>query len=64
MHPPQEILDDNDDILRVRDRKQRNRIFQAINHGNFEFEMDFTDSPARAYFYVCWLSPYADARVA
>jgi hypothetical protein len=64
MHPLQGILDDNDDILHVRDRKQRNRIFQAINRGNFEFEMDFTDSPARACFYVCWLFPYADARIA
>ncbi|KAI0268910.1 hypothetical protein BGY98DRAFT_1018014 [Russula aff. rugulosa BPL654] len=43
----QEILDDNDEILRAQDRRQRNRIFQAINHGQPEFEIDFADSPAR-----------------
>jgi len=52
----QEILDDNDEVLSGRDRKQRNRIFQAIQHGNFEHEMDFADSPARACFIMLALS--------
>lgn len=43
----QEFLDDNNEILRAQDRKQRNRIFQAINHGEPEFEIDFADSQAR-----------------
>jgi hypothetical protein len=50
MRSPQEFLDDNDEILRSQDRKQRNRIFQAVNHGKLEFEIDFADTPARTFF--------------
>ena len=50
MSLPQEFLDDNDAILRAKDRKQRKRIFQAINHGKLEFEIDFADSPTRMFF--------------
>ncbi|KAH8996449.1 hypothetical protein EDB86DRAFT_2918457, partial [Lactarius hatsudake] len=28
---------ENDDILRAKDRKQRNRVFRAIHNGKFEF---------------------------
>jgi hypothetical protein len=49
---PQEILDDNDEIFRAQDRRQRDRIFQAINHGKLEFETDFGDSPARTFFFI------------
>jgi hypothetical protein len=52
MHSPQEFLDDNDEM---QDREQRNRIFQAINHGKLEFEIDFADSTARTFFHECWL---------
>ena len=51
IHSLQDFIDDNDEILRRRDRKQRNRIFEAIQHGSFEYEMDFADRPARACFY-------------
>src|SRR6266849_6741190 len=51
MRSPQEFLDDNDEVLRAQDRKQRNRIFQAIDHG----EIDFADSPARTFLHECWL---------
>jgi len=50
MRSPHEFLDDNDEILRAQDGKQRNRIFQAINHGKLEFEIDFADSPASTFF--------------
>ena len=63
MRSPQEILDDNDEILRAQDRGQRNRIFQAINHGQPEFEIDFADSPARTFFHECLLFPFADSCV-
>lgn len=63
MRPPQEFLDDKDEILRAHDRKQRNRIFQAINHGKPEFEIDFADSQARTYFHECWFFPCADSCV-
>ena len=53
MRSQQEFLDDDDDTLRAQDRKQRNRIFQAINHGKLEFKMDFADSPARTLFHEC-----------
>ena len=60
MRSPQKFLDDNDELLRVQDRKQRNRIFQAINHGKLESELDFADSPARTFFHECWLFPCGD----
>lgn len=50
MRSPQEFLDDNDEILRDQDREQRNRIFQAVNHGKLEFEIDFADTQARTFF--------------
>ncbi|KAH9016557.1 hypothetical protein EDB85DRAFT_2019422, partial [Lactarius pseudohatsudake] len=41
----QYFLGENDDILRARDRKQRNRIFRAIHNGKFEVVLDdFIDS--------------------
>jgi hypothetical protein len=51
-HRPQDFLDDNDEILRTQDRKQRNRIFQAIQRGEFDLEIDFVDSPASTFFLV------------
>lgn len=50
MYSSQEILDDDDEILHAQDRKQRNRIFQAINHGELEFGIDFAENPARTFF--------------
>ena len=50
MRSPQEFLDDNNEILGAQDRKQRDRIFQAISHGKLEFEVDFADSPACTFF--------------
>ncbi|KAI9429450.1 hypothetical protein BJY52DRAFT_1423386 [Lactarius psammicola] len=39
------FLDENDDILRGNDRKQRNRMFRAIHNGKFEIvDVDFIDS--------------------
>ncbi|KAH9022903.1 hypothetical protein EDB85DRAFT_1993318 [Lactarius pseudohatsudake] len=41
----QYFLGENDDILRAKDRKQRNRIFRAIHNGKFEVVLDdFIDS--------------------
>lgn len=63
MRSPQEILDDNDEIFRSQDRKQRNRIFQAINHGKLEFEIEIADGLARKFFYDSWLFPFTDSCV-
>ncbi|KAH9036935.1 hypothetical protein EDB84DRAFT_1482305, partial [Lactarius hengduanensis] len=42
---PQDFLGENDDILRAKDRKQRNHIFRAIHNGKFEIVLDdFIDS--------------------
>ncbi|KAH9069767.1 hypothetical protein EDB83DRAFT_2370253 [Lactarius deliciosus] len=45
----QYFLGENDDILRAKDRKQRNRIFRAIHDGKFEVVLDdFIDSSPSA----------------
>jgi hypothetical protein len=49
MGSPQEFFDDNDEIHCAQNGKQRNRIFQAINHGKHEFEIGFADSTARPF---------------
>ena len=36
---------------RAQDRKQRNRTFQAINHGKLKSEIDFADGPASTFFF-------------
>ncbi|KAH9032423.1 hypothetical protein EDB85DRAFT_2145544 [Lactarius pseudohatsudake] len=36
----QGFLDENDDILRAKDRKQRNQIFRAIRNGNLKVVLD------------------------
>src|SRR5579863_7648865 len=51
-HRSQGFLDDNDEILRAQDRKQGNRIFQAIQQGEFDIEVDFVDSPASTFFFL------------
>jgi len=61
MRSPQEFLDDNNEILHAQDRKQRNPIFQAINHSKLDFEVDFADSQARTFFHEWWLLPGADS---
>ncbi|KAH9174112.1 hypothetical protein EDB89DRAFT_2228366 [Lactarius sanguifluus] len=39
------LLDENDDVLRAKDRKRRNRIFRAIHNGKFEAVLgDFIES--------------------
>ncbi|KAH9007974.1 hypothetical protein EDB84DRAFT_1281330 [Lactarius hengduanensis] len=45
----QGFLDENDDILRAKDRKQRNHIFRAIRNGNLKVVLDdfIDDSPKR-----------------
>ncbi|KAH8996442.1 hypothetical protein EDB86DRAFT_2829114 [Lactarius hatsudake] len=41
----QSFLDENDDVLRAKDRKQRNHIFRAIRNGNLKVVLDdFIDS--------------------
>ncbi|KAH9016040.1 hypothetical protein EDB85DRAFT_346482 [Lactarius pseudohatsudake] len=46
----QYFLGENDDILRAKDRKQRNRIFWAIHNGKFEVVLDdFIDSSPSTY---------------
>ncbi|KAH8993509.1 hypothetical protein EDB92DRAFT_1854568 [Lactarius akahatsu] len=41
----QGFLDENDDVLRAKDRKQRNHIFRAIRNGNLKVILDdFIDS--------------------
>ncbi|KAH9000020.1 hypothetical protein EDB86DRAFT_3075388 [Lactarius hatsudake] len=43
----QDFLGENDDILRAKDRKQRNCIFKAIHNGKFEVVLDdFIDPSA------------------
>jgi hypothetical protein len=59
----QDFLDDNDDVLRAQDRKQRNRIFQAIHQGELDIEIDLVNSPTSMTFYVYCPFPYADAPV-
>ncbi|KAH8999954.1 hypothetical protein EDB86DRAFT_2906402 [Lactarius hatsudake] len=48
----QYFLGENDDILRAKDRKQRNRIFRAIHDGKFEVVLrlyrQFTETAAAA----------------
>ncbi|KAH9174072.1 hypothetical protein EDB89DRAFT_2228354 [Lactarius sanguifluus] len=46
----QYFLGENDDTLRAKDRKQRNRIFRAIHNGKFEVVLNnFIDSSPSTY---------------
>ncbi|KAH8999960.1 hypothetical protein EDB86DRAFT_2906454 [Lactarius hatsudake] len=46
----QSFLGENDDILRAKDRKQRNRIFRAIHNDEFEVVLDnFIDRSPSTY---------------
>ena len=61
--PPQDILDNNDEILRTQDRKQRNRIFQALHPAKFDIEMEFVGSSASTLFNMKCPCPHADVLV-
>jgi hypothetical protein len=43
IHTLQDFLDENDETLRAQDRRQRNRIFQAIHNG-LEVDIDMVGS--------------------
>lgn len=65
MRSPQDFLDDNQEILCAKDRKQISRVFRGINHGKPEFVIDFARQPTANFFFSneCWLFPGADSCV-
>ena len=53
-HTSQDFLDENDEILRAQDRRQRDRIFQAIHNGKSEVDIDFAGGPASTSLNMSW----------